>query len=80
MKDARGAEGVTGRQGDTGGIALAPAPFAPFAPSPILVTAEKAREYLGKQRYFAELSERIDRPGIVTGAGVDAGGRRYYFH
>ncbi len=35
--------------------------------SPIIVTAEKAREYLGKQRYFAELSERIDRPGIVTG-------------
>src|SRR5204863_2643082 len=36
-------------------------------PTPILVDAEKAREYLGKQRYFAELSERIDRPGIVTG-------------
>ena len=35
--------------------------------SPIVVTAEQARIYLGKQRYFAELSERIDRPGIVTG-------------
>ena len=34
---------------------------------PIVVDAAKAREYLGKQRYFAEVSERIDRPGIVTG-------------
>jgi ATP-dependent Lon protease len=36
-------------------------------PRPLSVTAEQARAYLGKQRYFAELSERIDRPGIVTG-------------
>ena len=36
-------------------------------PSPILVDAGKAREYLGRQRYFAEASERIDRPGIATG-------------
>jgi ATP-dependent Lon protease len=35
--------------------------------SPILVDADKAREYLGKRRFFAEASERIDRPGIVTG-------------
>jgi ATP-dependent Lon protease len=35
--------------------------------SPIVVDADKAREYLGRQRYFAEVSERIDRPGIVTG-------------
>jgi ATP-dependent Lon protease len=35
--------------------------------SPIIVDADKARAYLGKQRYFAEVSERIDRPGIVTG-------------
>jgi len=34
---------------------------------PIVVDADKAREYLGKQRYFGEVSERIDRPGIVTG-------------
>jgi len=34
---------------------------------PIVVDADKAREYLGKQRYFAEVPERIDRPGIVTG-------------
>jgi ATP-dependent Lon protease len=31
------------------------------------VDADKARAYLGKQRHFAEASERIDRPGIVTG-------------
>jgi ATP-dependent Lon protease len=31
------------------------------------VDADKAREYLGKRRFFAEVSERIDRPGIVTG-------------
>lgn len=34
---------------------------------PIVVDAERARDYLGKRRYFAEISERIDRPGIVTG-------------
>jgi ATP-dependent Lon protease len=33
----------------------------------ITINAEKAREYLGKRRYFAEVTERIDRPGIVTG-------------
>jgi ATP-dependent Lon protease len=36
-------------------------------PAPILVDQAKAREYLGKQRFFAEVTERIDRPGIVTG-------------
>ncbi|HEU5100128.1 MAG TPA: endopeptidase La [Roseiflexaceae bacterium] len=39
----------------------------PQPPSPIVVDADKARAYLGKQRFFAEASERIDRPGIVTG-------------
>ncbi len=34
---------------------------------PIVVDAEQARAYLGKRRYFAEVSERIDRPGIITG-------------
>jgi ATP-dependent Lon protease len=36
-------------------------------PRPLIVDADKARAYLGKRRYFAEVSERIDRPGIVTG-------------
>jgi ATP-dependent Lon protease len=35
--------------------------------SRIVVDAAKAREFLGKQRFFAEVTERIDRPGIVTG-------------
>ena len=34
---------------------------------PIAIDADRAREYLGKRRYFAEVSERIDRPGIATG-------------
>ncbi|MEO7019669.1 MAG: endopeptidase La [Ktedonobacteraceae bacterium] len=35
--------------------------------TPIHVTAETLSEYLGRPRYFAEVSERIDRPGIATG-------------
>ncbi|GAB4201485.1 MAG: endopeptidase La [Roseiflexaceae bacterium] len=35
--------------------------------APIIVDADLARRYLGRRRYHAEASERIDRPGIVTG-------------
>ncbi len=35
--------------------------------TPISVTAEQLPEYLGRQRFFAEAAERIDRPGIATG-------------
>jgi ATP-dependent Lon protease len=42
-------------------------PLTPDPRPPIVVDADKAREFLGKRRYFAEVSERIDRPGIVTG-------------
>src|SRR5256884_3190391 len=35
--------------------------------TPIHVTAEQLPEYLGRQRFFAEAAERIDRPGIATG-------------
>ena len=31
------------------------------------VTPELVRELLGRQRFFAEAAERIDRPGVVTG-------------
>jgi ATP-dependent Lon protease len=31
------------------------------------ITPERARELLGRQRYFSEVAERIDRPGVVTG-------------
>ncbi|HET9922058.1 MAG TPA: endopeptidase La [Ktedonobacteraceae bacterium] len=36
-------------------------------PSPIHVDAEQVPEYLGRQRFFEEVAERIDRPGIATG-------------
>ncbi|MBK9711981.1 MAG: endopeptidase La [Kouleothrix sp.] len=57
----------TGRQGDgeiESSVSQAP---SPKPQAPIVVDADRAREYLGKRRYFAEVSERIDRPGIVTG-------------
>ena len=34
---------------------------------PIHVTASSIPEYLGRQKYFEEAAERIDRPGIATG-------------
>jgi len=35
--------------------------------TPIAVTADQVPEYLGRQRFFEEAAERIDRPGIATG-------------
>jgi ATP-dependent Lon protease len=35
--------------------------------TPITVTEEQVAEYLGRQRFFEEAAERIDRPGIATG-------------
>ncbi|MBE3561521.1 MAG: endopeptidase La [Ktedonobacteraceae bacterium] len=35
--------------------------------TPIYVTAAQIPEYLGRQRFFEEAAERIDRPGIATG-------------
>ncbi len=40
---------------------------APAAPEPIVVDEERARRYLGKQSFFAEVAERTERPGVVTG-------------
>ncbi len=34
---------------------------------PIDVDAARAREFLGKPRFYPEVSERTDRPGVVTG-------------
>ncbi len=34
---------------------------------PITVTPEQLPDYLGRQRFFEEVAERIDRPGIATG-------------
>ncbi len=36
-------------------------------PTPIRVTPEQLHDYLGRQRFFEEAAERIDRPGIATG-------------
>jgi len=36
-------------------------------PTPIHVSANEISEYLGRQRFFQEAAERIDRPGIATG-------------
>ncbi|HEU5343482.1 MAG TPA: endopeptidase La [Ktedonobacterales bacterium] len=42
---------------------------------PRTVTPDMLRDFLGRQRYFAEAAERIDRPGIVTGmAWTSVGG------
>jgi ATP-dependent Lon protease len=35
--------------------------------APITVTVDQLPDYLGRQRFFAEAAERIDRPGIATG-------------
>ena len=35
--------------------------------TPIAVSPEQLADYLGRQRFFEEAAERIDRPGIATG-------------
>ncbi len=35
--------------------------------TPIHIPADQVPEYLGRQRFFEEAAERIDRPGIATG-------------
>jgi ATP-dependent Lon protease len=41
--------------------------LAEGATGPIVVTPERVAEYLGRPRYFAEVAERTDRPGVATG-------------
>ncbi len=36
-------------------------------PTPIVIDADRAREMLGRRRFFSEVHERTDRPGVVTG-------------
>ncbi len=36
----------------------------------VKVDAEKVTEYLGKQRYFADVAERTQQPGVATGLAV----------
>jgi ATP-dependent Lon protease len=45
------------------------------APTPVTVDAEHLREFLGPPRYYNEVLERVDRPGVATGlAWTPAGG------
>lgn len=37
------------------------------ATAPLTVGADELRDYLGPQRFFDEVAERIDRPGVATG-------------
>src|SRR5206468_1458216 len=37
------------------------------AATPIRVDADDVREYLGRPRFFDEVAERTDRPGVATG-------------
>ena len=44
-------------------------------PTPIRIGPEQVADYLGRPRFFDEVAERIDRPGIATGlAWTPAGG------
>jgi ATP-dependent Lon protease len=47
--------------------------------TPIEVTADQVSEYLGRQRFFEEAAERIDRPGIATGLVVTSVGGEIIF-
>ncbi|HLV59918.1 MAG TPA: endopeptidase La, partial [Fredinandcohnia sp.] len=45
-------------------------------PTPIRVGPEDLHDYLGPRRFFDEVAERIDRPGVVTGlAWTPTGGQ-----
>ncbi|MGE5618506.1 MAG: endopeptidase La [Sphingomonadaceae bacterium] len=41
--------------------------LAEGARGPIRVTAESIHDFLGRPRFFAQVAERIDRPGVATG-------------
>ena len=45
------------------GVAAVPA----TTDQPITIDGDLAREFLGRRRFYAETSERTDRPGVVTG-------------
>src|SRR5437016_10980292 len=47
--------------------------------TPIKVTADQIPEYLGRQRFFEDTAERIDRPGIATGLVVTSVGGEIIF-
>src|SRR5215469_5397618 len=47
--------------------------------TPLHITAEQVPDYLGRQRFFEEAAERIDRPGIATGLVVTSVGGEIIF-
>ncbi len=42
--------------------------------SPVVVTPEKVREFLGKPRFFFEAAQRTETPGVATALAVTAAG------
>ena len=46
---------------------------------PVQVGMAEIREYLGPQRFFDDVAERIDRPGVATGlAWTPTGGDLFF--
>jgi ATP-dependent Lon protease len=47
---------------------------------PMVITPEKVTEYLGKQRFFLEVADRVEMPGVATGlAWTPTGGDIMFF-
>ena len=56
------------------------APSPRGAPSRSSCTREKVREFLGPERFFSEVAERTEEPGVADGPRVDARRRRHPLH
>ncbi len=48
-------------------------------PGPIVVDADRVRQYLGPRRYYAEVAERTEVPGVATGLAVTPMGGEIIF-
>jgi ATP-dependent Lon protease len=48
--------------------------IAEGATAPVEITPERIRTYLGRPKFFPEVAERIDRPGVATGLVVTPSG------
>jgi ATP-dependent Lon protease len=49
------------------------------APTPIVVGRDELHEYLGAARFYHEVRERTDRPGVAAGLSVTPGGGEVLF-
>ncbi len=75
VRDYTREAGVRGLEREIGSICRKIAQqIAEGHPGPVAVTPDKVHELLGRQRFFAEAAERIDRPGVVTGLVVTSAG------